>query len=96
VSNTPSPVNFGNTLQFLTTPNGVRHRVQTSGRPIGFVEQVAVKVVLSEEGALSAKVFLNAGLNRVYMWVTFTGEQPAGGAPYIVNAYGLTVRSVSD
>jgi hypothetical protein len=67
VSNTPSPVNFGNTLQFLTTPNGVRHRVQTSGRPIGFVEQVAYSYRLS----------VPAGIQRSqYAWLRLTFARP--------------------
>jgi hypothetical protein len=55
------------------------------------------KFVLSEAASpLSATMFLNAGLNRIYAWASFTGPQPAGAQPYIVNVYGLTVRNVAN
>ena len=42
----------------------------------------------------SAIVRLSAGLNRVYVWATFSGKQPLGANPEIVNVYGLSVVSV--
>jgi hypothetical protein len=50
---------------------------------------------LSYGHLFSVKVRLDAGLNRIYAWVTFTGPQPPGAYPDIINVYGLTVQSVA-
>lgn len=45
--------------------------------------------------AFSAPVQLQAGLNRIWTWVTFTGKQPPDAFPEIVNAYGVNVVRVA-